>query len=154
MTGKIVTADEFSITRPCAQCGKSFVTDRVNIRVCSEECRAKRKYALRGTTPKLIQRSREDRNAYMRAWTKSPAGIKSRKRYADKYKNDPAYREHVNKSKREYYAKNREKVKAWGRAHYTKHRDAILAKRRPYFRAWYAKNRDAILERRRNARRL
>ena len=89
MTGEIVTADEFSITRPCAQCGKSFVTDRVNIRVCSEECRAKRKYALRGTTPKLRQRSREERNAYMRAWNKTPAGIKSRKRYADKYKTIP-----------------------------------------------------------------
>lgn len=58
----MVHADTFTVERACSICGKMFTTRKLTVRICSDECRERRKrvwYEHHGKTFRTTTRCRE-----------------------------------------------------------------------------------------------
>ena len=152
--GAIDACDTCRFTRTCASCGRKFYSRQYR-ETCSDACRADRKrmfdraqyYKRSAQDPGMNQRIAEERRqraavdpafaATMREWE---AGARRRK--ARRRREDPAYREHVNKQTRARYDPAHKKAVATARlaSMSPDERAAYIEARRAVAREHYRKN--------------
>jgi len=112
----------------CVVCDEVFTKYHYRTKVCSEECKKRRRRAVARMN---YAKNREKMNAYQRKWNSENS--EKAIAYSRKYRENN--REELNARKRKYREENLEKVKARQRKYREENREKIRAKDREHYHA-------------------